>query len=123
MPRILDEDNHADLVPGIGVGAWIPFDADPGWNSTLRLRRIPQGVQLEGAARGPLPANALGRIGVLPPGFRPTHDVYAPVVVVVNLAYGSGFIQVTSGGGVFTQWSIEGTATGGASINVIFPTD
>jgi hypothetical protein len=123
MPRILDDENHQDLV-SIGVGAWQPFPADPGWDSTLRYRRVPAGLQLEGHAYGPMPANALGRIGVLPPPFRPLRRQCCAIVVFkAPGAFTPGAIVVDADGGVWTYWPVAGSTSDGAEISVIIVLD
>jgi hypothetical protein len=92
-------------------GPWQSFEADPGWTTTLRYRRVAGGLQLDGTAAGALTANAKARIGVLPASYQPAYQSHLAGVVVVGLAYGTGMVEIDPDGQVWTYWSIGGTGS------------
>ena len=104
------------------VGPWYEFPVDPGWtNVTLRYRRTLVGLQIEGFASGPLSANSLARLGVLPEGFRPARQQYVPIVCGdLQLNSGPGLVRVDPDGAVSTRWSI---AQGSMAISAIIALD
>jgi len=119
---ILDDRNHRDIIGVPGVGEWRPFAVDPGWVSTLRYRVVPGGVQFDGTAQGALPANALGRIGVLGGDIRPLRQSHASAIIRVGLTFGWGLIELRTTGELYTQWSIGGEG-GFASIGAVMALD
>jgi hypothetical protein len=124
MPRILDDENHQDLVPWLGVGPWQTFPADPGWNSTLRYRRVPGGLQMDGQAYGPLPANQLQRVGMLPAAVRPEQTAVAPILVLtVPAVFSVGAWIIYPDGSVWTQWPVAGSSSEGALVNLVIALD
>jgi hypothetical protein len=93
-------------------GLWQSLEADPGWTTTLRYRRVAEGLQLDGTAAGALVANAKARIGVLPATDRPAYQEHlAGVVFVPPSTYGAGMLEIDPDGQVWTYWSIDGAGS------------
>jgi hypothetical protein len=92
-------------------GPWQDFVPDPGWTSVLRYRLVAEGMQIEGAVEGALPANATGRIGIFPAGYRPARRQFLMGTVSVGLSVGWGTSYIEADGQMFTYWSIAGGAS------------
>jgi hypothetical protein len=108
--------------PGVNPGVWQGFLPDPGWtNVTLRYRRVHSGLQIEGAASAPLPANATARIGIMPEGFRPVRQQSVPIVCGDPLlTTGFAILRIDPNGEVWTRWSI---ANGSMAVSAIVALD
>jgi hypothetical protein len=92
-------------------GPWQDFVPDPGWTSFLRYRLVAEGMQIEGAVEGALPANATGRLGILPAGYRPVRRQFLLGTVSVGLSIGWGTVYIESDGQMWTYWSIAGAGS------------
>jgi len=121
---VVDHINARDLIGDPdGVLPWEDFPADPGWTSSLRIRRLPGGVQMVGSIIGPLPANQRFRIGTLPVGYRPERSVIAVGTVIVGQQIGFGTVDVTAPDGqTWTWWSIAGDGSL-IALSIVFPLD
>ena len=115
---ILDHINHDALVGSeSGIGPWQDFVAQAGWNSLLRFRLTPSGVQLEGAMQPTfgLSANTDTLMGVLPSGYQPQRRQWLAATVVFPVPtprYLFASVWADAGNGQLLTWWPEGSGGG-----------
>ena len=115
---ILDHVNHDQLVGSeSGIGPWQDFVGEQGWNSLLRYRLTPSGVQLEGAMQptSGMSANTDTLMGTLPAGYRPQRRQWLAATLVfssppIRYVFASVWSEATNGQ-LFTWWP-EGSGGG-----------
>ncbi|ATH95865.1 hypothetical protein [Dermabacter jinjuensis] len=103
------------------VGAWIPLTLTGGWEplprygngpySGLRIRKVPQGMQIDGAVKSTREYNVIAE---LPKGFTPKNNSFVPVFDSKGVAFIACNIATSTGAPGITF--IKGPSNGGMCI-------